>query len=90
MRRGLPSDFFWRAPEIPSRVPPRPAGSKTALPNTATSMRLRSPSARPAEQALDDPRGFYYTDNHGVRRDGDFLFFDPLHGLLLGGSTGGF
>jgi len=27
--------------------------------------------------------GFYYTDNHGVRREGDFLIFDPLHGLLV-------
>lgn len=27
--------------------------------------------------------GFYYTDNQGVRREGDFLVFDPLHGLLV-------
>lgn len=27
--------------------------------------------------------GFYYTDNHGVRREGDFLIFDPRHGLLV-------
>jgi hypothetical protein len=27
--------------------------------------------------------GFYYTDNKGVRREGDFLIFDPLHGLLV-------
>ncbi len=27
--------------------------------------------------------GFYYTDNKGVRREGDFLVFDPLHGLLV-------
>ncbi len=28
-------------------------------------------------------RGFYYTDNKGVRRKGDFLIFEPLHGLLV-------
>lgn len=27
--------------------------------------------------------GFYYQDNHGVRREGDFLVFDPVHGLLV-------
>lgn len=27
--------------------------------------------------------GFYYEDNKGVRREGDFLIFDPLHGLLV-------
>jgi len=27
--------------------------------------------------------GFYYVDNKGVRREGDFLIFDPLHGLLV-------
>lgn len=27
--------------------------------------------------------GFYYNDNKGVRREGDFLLFDPLHGLLV-------
>lgn len=27
--------------------------------------------------------GFYYVDNRGVRREGDFLIFDPLHGLLV-------
>ena len=27
--------------------------------------------------------GFYYEDNQGVRREGDFLIFDPLHGLLV-------
>ncbi len=27
--------------------------------------------------------GFYYVDNEGVRREGDFLIFDPLHGLLV-------
>jgi len=27
--------------------------------------------------------GFYYTDNKGIRREGDFLIFDPLHGLLV-------
>jgi len=27
--------------------------------------------------------GFYYEDNRGVRREGDFLIFDPLHGLLV-------
>jgi hypothetical protein len=27
--------------------------------------------------------GFYYKDNKGVRREGDFLIFDPLHGLLV-------
>ena len=27
--------------------------------------------------------GFYYKDNNGVRREGDFLIFDPLHGLLV-------
>lgn len=27
--------------------------------------------------------GFYYVDNKGVRREGDFLVFDPLHGLLV-------
>lgn len=26
--------------------------------------------------------GFYYQDNKGVRREGDFLIFDPMHGLL--------
>jgi hypothetical protein len=27
--------------------------------------------------------GYYYTDNKGVRREGDFLIFDPMHGLLV-------
>ena len=27
--------------------------------------------------------GFYYVDNKGIRREGDFLIFDPLHGLLV-------
>jgi hypothetical protein len=27
--------------------------------------------------------GFYYADNKGVRREGDFLIFDPMHGLLV-------
>ena len=27
--------------------------------------------------------GFYYTDNKGTRREGDFLIFDPIHGLLV-------
>jgi hypothetical protein len=27
--------------------------------------------------------GFYYQDNNGLRREGDFLIFDPLHGLLV-------
>ena len=27
--------------------------------------------------------GYYYKDNKGVRREGDFLIFDPLHGLLV-------
>ena len=27
--------------------------------------------------------GFYYADNKGIRREGDFLIFDPLHGLLV-------
>lgn len=27
--------------------------------------------------------GFYYLDNRNVRREGDFLIFDPLHGLLV-------
>jgi len=27
--------------------------------------------------------GFYYEDNKGVRREGDFLLFDPMHGLLV-------
>src|SRR6056297_4043240 len=27
--------------------------------------------------------GFYYEDNKGVRREGDFLIFDPMHGLLV-------
>ena len=27
--------------------------------------------------------GFYYVDNKGVRREGDFLIFDPMHGLLV-------
>ncbi len=27
--------------------------------------------------------GFYYEDNNGVRREGDFLLFDPRHGLLV-------
>ena len=27
--------------------------------------------------------GFDYVDNKGIRREGDFLIFDPLHGLLV-------
>jgi len=27
--------------------------------------------------------GFYYVDNKGIRREGDFLIFDPMHGLLV-------
>jgi hypothetical protein len=27
--------------------------------------------------------GFYYQDNKGIRREGDFLIFDPLHGILV-------
>lgn len=27
--------------------------------------------------------GFYYMDNKGVRRESDFLIFDPMHGLLV-------
>ena len=27
--------------------------------------------------------GYYYKDNKGLRREGDFLIFDPLHGLLV-------
>ena len=27
--------------------------------------------------------GFYYVDNKGVRREGDFLIFDPMNGLLV-------
>ena len=27
--------------------------------------------------------GFYYADNKGTRREGDFLIFDPIHGLLV-------
>ena len=27
--------------------------------------------------------GFYYVDNKGIRREGDFLIFDPLRGLLV-------
>lgn len=33
--------------------------------------------------------GFYYLDNKGVRREGDFLIFDPLHGLLVLEVKGG-
>ena len=27
--------------------------------------------------------GFYYVDNKGIRREGDFLIFDPMRGLLV-------
>ena len=27
--------------------------------------------------------GFYYADNKGIRREGDFLIFDPMHGLVV-------
>ena len=33
--------------------------------------------------------GFYYLDNKRVRREGDFLIFDPCHGLLVLEVKGG-